>query len=75
MLKLKLLLLSTLLTLCACKTLTPIAVATPKWVVPAADPALKAQEQASLQELAITSQAWAKWLSALPEQTPTPPAP
>ncbi len=71
MLKLKWMLLSTLLILSACQTSTPIAVATKQWVVPAVDPQQRAKEQQALSMSMQSLQDWNTFLSSLP----TAPAP
>ncbi len=64
--KLRLLLLSTILTLSACASTTPIAVSTPQWQVPAPDPVVSQQEAQAQVQMNLALQAWNKWLLASP---------
>jgi hypothetical protein len=68
--KLKLLLLLSPLLLSACQTLTPIAVATPQWQVPAVPADLQVKEQTAEEATVSALAAWNKWLSTLPGQPP-----
>lgn len=70
--KLPLLMLSTILTLSACATQTPIAVSTPQYKTPPNPPALQAQETEAQAKTQAALSDWNKYLTDLPTRSDSP---